>query len=155
MASRRKITEGVWFAVPLTDAGFAVGVVARANPKGVLLGYFFGPRRDFPPALEDCSGLSAGGALWVTKFGDLGLRDGTWPMLGTVDDWSREDWPMPEFVRHEELSGRSFRVIYDDSDPNKLLREVQVDPDTAEQGVRDGLAGAGFVEIRLTNLMSE
>jgi hypothetical protein len=28
---------------------FAVGVIARANPRGVLLGYFFGlPRSDVP-----------------------------------------------------------------------------------------------------------
>ena len=131
-----------------------MAVVARANPKGVLLGYFFGPRRDVPPPLEDCSGSSPDGALWVAKFGYLGLHKGVWPMLGTLDDWSRKDWPMPEFVRYEELTGRSFRVIYDDGDPNKLPREVQVAPGTAEQGWHDGVAGAGFVEIRLTKSLS-
>ena len=34
--------EGDWFAVPLRDGGYAAGLIARANPKGVLLGYFFG-----------------------------------------------------------------------------------------------------------------
>ena len=33
--------EGDWFAVPLRDGGFGVGVIARANPKAALLGYFW------------------------------------------------------------------------------------------------------------------
>jgi len=152
--SRPTIAEGLWFAVPLRDSGFAVGVVARANPNGVLLGYFFGPRRVEPPTLDQVSGLTTDQALWVSKFGYLGLRNGLWPVLGRLDNWRREDWPMPEFVRYEELTGRSFRVIYDDLDPNKIVREVQVAPGAAEQGPHDGSAGAGFVEIRLTNLLS-
>jgi hypothetical protein len=39
-----KYREGDWFAVPLRNGGFAVGLVARANPKAALLGYFFGPK---------------------------------------------------------------------------------------------------------------
>jgi len=58
------------------------------------------------------------------------------------------------FVRYEGLTGRTYRVVYDDADPNRLLREVQVFPGVAEQGPTDGLAGAGFVEIRLTSLLA-
>lgn len=32
--------EGDWFAVPLRKGGYAVGLIAHANPDGVLLGYF-------------------------------------------------------------------------------------------------------------------
>jgi len=154
MASRPRIVEGLWFAVPLRDSGFGVGVVARADPNGALLGYFFAPRREMPPLLDELSGLTADQAIWVSRFGYLGLRNGTWPPLGRLDHWRREDWPMPEFIRYEELTGRSFRVIYDDSDPNKVVGEVQIPAGTAEQGPHDGAAGAGFVEIRLTNLLS-
>jgi hypothetical protein len=31
-------SEGDWFAVPLRDDGFALGIVARANPEGRCLG---------------------------------------------------------------------------------------------------------------------
>jgi hypothetical protein len=48
---------------------------------------------------------------------------------------------MPVLVRHEELAGRSFRVFYDDDDPNRVLREEQVAPGEVEQGPKDGLMG--------------
>ena len=37
-------SEGSVFLVPLTDGGYARGVVARSGPKGkVLFGYILGP----------------------------------------------------------------------------------------------------------------
>ncbi len=145
--------EGDWFAVPLRDGGFAVGVVARANPKGALLGYFFGPRRDEVPSLAEVAELKPDDAVLLRKFGHLGLTGGTWPIVGRVEGWDPVDWPMPTFVRYEELSGRSFHVFYDDNDPNKLLREEQIAPGTDEQGPKDGLMGAGFAEKVLTTLL--
>jgi hypothetical protein len=117
--------EGDWFAVSLLDSGFAAGLIARVNPKGALLGYFFGPRRREMPRLHDVSGLRPGDALLVRKFGHLGIVHGTWPLLGRLDSWERQDWPTPVFLRYEELTGRSFHVFYDDKDPNKVLREKQ------------------------------
>jgi Immunity protein 26 len=146
--------EGDWFAVPLREGGFAVGVVARANPKGALLGYFFGPRRTSVPSPDDVAGLQAEGAALVGKFGDLGLTGGRWPIVGRLADWDRTEWPMPVFLRYEELTGRSFRVFYDDGDPVRPIREVQVSPGVDEQGPKDGLMGAGFVEIVLTHSLS-
>ena len=63
-------------------------------------------------------------------------------------------WPMPVFVRYEELTGRSLHVHYDDDDPNRRIRESPVEPGLAEQGPPDGLMGAGFVELRLTALLT-
>jgi hypothetical protein len=146
--------EGDWFAVPLREGGYAVGVVARANPKAALLGYFFGPRRDDVPTIEDVADLEAADAVLVGKFGHLGITGGTWPIVGRLDDWDRDEWPMPVFVRYEELTGRSFRVFYDDNDPNKVLREEQLAPGADKQGPMDGLMGAGFAEKVLTTLLS-
>jgi hypothetical protein len=148
--ARFNYREGDWFAVPLRDGGYAVGLVARANRDGVLLGYFFGPRRDAVPSLTDVEELAPSDALLVGKFGHLGLKQGRWPILGRPEEWNRGAWPMPALVRYEELSGRSFRVIYDDDDPNKLIREEEIRPGAAEQGPKDGLMGAGFVEKVLT-----
>jgi len=68
--------------------------------------------------------------------------------------WDRSQWPTPTFIRHEELTGRSFQVTYDDSDPNRLIREVEVPSGDAEQGPKDGLLGAGAVERVLTQLLA-
>jgi hypothetical protein len=146
--------EGDWFAVPLRDSGFAVGLIARANPGGVLLGYFFGPLRSEVPALAEAADLKASDAVLVRKFGHLGIVQGKWPLLGRLDGWDRRQWPTPMFVRYEELTGRSFRVFYDDDDPNKVLSEEQVAPGEAEQAPKDGLMGAGFAEAALLRLLA-
>lgn len=146
--------EGDWFAVPLRDGGFAVGVLARASRVGVLFGYLFGPRFEQVPRLEVVGTISPHDAVLVGKFGHLGLRNGTWPHMGRLPHWNRVEWPMPPLIRYEELSGRSFKVYYDDNDPNRLLREDQIPPGVAEQAPKDGLMGAGFVETRLTSLLS-
>ena len=143
--------EGDWFAVPLRDGGFAVGVIARTNPDGVLVGYFFAPKRESLPSIDDLSDLKPGDAFMVRKFGHLGLTKGKWSVIGRLPGWERKDWPMPVFVRYEELTGRSFKVFYDDNDPNKLVREEEVDPGVGEHGPRDGLLGAVAVEKLLTS----
>lgn len=154
MAARAKYREGDWFAVPLRDGGYATGLLARASPSGVLLGYFFGPRRSETPRLEDVAGLRPGGAVLTRMFGHLGIARGEWPLLGRVTGWDRREWPTPVFVRYEELTGRSFHVFYDDDDPNLVLREERVTPGESEQVPKDGLMGAGFTEIILTRLLA-
>jgi len=147
--------EGDWFAVPLREGGFASGIIARAMPHrhGILIGYFFGPRRDVVPTLEDLAGLTASDSVLVRRFGDLGLLRKTWPLLGRLDNWERDAWPTPAFGRFEELTGRSFKVIYDDANPNKVIREEIVDSYDLAGLAKDGLLGAGAVEIVLTGLL--
>lgn len=147
--------EGDWFAVPLRQGDFAVGVIARAMPsnEGILLGYFFGPRRHDLPRLDEVKDLSASDAVLVERFGDLGLVQGIWPLLGRTGEWDRSAWPTPVFGRFEELTGRAFKVIYDDANPNRLVREKKVDPDDLVGFPKDGLSGAGAVERILTRLL--
>lgn len=144
--------EGDWFAVPLQEGGFAVGIIARTTPHkdGILLGYFFGPRCDQLPKLEEFSRLSTVDAVLVERFGDLGLINGTWPILGQISGWDRSAWPTPAFGRFEELTGRALKVIYDDTDPNKLICEKQIDAAELADLPKDGLSGAGAVETILT-----
>lgn len=151
--TRVRYSEGDWFAVPLRDGGYGLGVIARANAGGVLLGYFFGPRRREVPALDDVKDLTPEEAVLVRKVGHLGITGGSWPILGRLEDWNRDAWPMPVFVRYEELTGRSFHVFYDDNDPIRLLREEKIAPGADEQGPRDGLMGAGYAEQALTSLL--
>ena len=150
---RPNLVEGDWFAVPLREGGYAIGLVARANPNGVLLGYFFGPRHKVMPSLLDVEDLEPGDAVLVGKFGFLGLKQGRWPILGRLRGWNRDSWPMPTLIRYEELTGRSFRVYYDDNDPNRLIREELIHPGRVESGPNDGLMGDGFLEKVLTTVL--
>jgi immunity protein 26 of polymorphic toxin system len=153
VAGRVKYQEGDCFAVPLRSDGFALGVLARSNTEGVCLGYFFGPKRAAVPTIAEVQGLRPEAATVIRKFGHLGLRDGRWPIIGRLPGWTRSSWPMPAMIRYEELTGRTLRVHYDPDDPNRVLSEEVVLTGVAEQGPKDGLAGAGFMEIVLTSLL--
>jgi hypothetical protein len=145
--------EGDWFAVPLREGGFALGVVARLSSDGVLLGYFFGPKRIDVPTLTDVIGLRPSDAVLVAKFGHLGISQGKWLTLGQVDAWDRDQWPMPLFGRYEELTGRSFKIRYNENNPNEVLDREQVAPGSSEQLPKDTLLGAGAAEKMLTALL--
>jgi len=145
--------EGTWFAVPLRSGGFAAGVVARTTPRGgVVLAYFFRRLWDRPPSLDEVKGLMPQAAIRVMQVGDLGLVDGTWPVIGRDLDWHRDEWPSPRFIRRDDLSRRAWIVQYSDRDPNVVESETPTSYDTKLED--DGLYGAGAAEIVLTKLLS-
>lgn len=154
MARKANYREGDIFAVPLADGGYALGVVARMDGKGSVLGYFFDERYDDLPELAKDS-LSAVDNVLIQKFGDLGLIRGSWSVIGRIAPWRRHEWPMPAFGRHEELTGRFLRVEYDDDDPNSRPSETEVSPEELEHLPEDGLAGFGFIEKRLSRILTE
>ena len=151
--ARVVIDEGTWFAVPLGSGGFAVGVVARAAPRGgIVLAYFFRSRWDQPPSLDEVKGLRPRAAIRVLQVGDLGLIDGTWPLIGRDPGWHREEWPSPLFLRRDPLSRRAWIVHYSDLDPSLVESEIPTSYDTKLE--KDSLLGAGAAEIELTELLS-
>ena len=119
--AKRNYHEGDWFAVPLGQGGYALGIIARTSQLGVLLGYFFGPRRTELPTLDDVTGLRPDAAVWITRFTDHGLRGRRrsgilWPILGRLADWDRSTWPLPVFARLDSRTGHAFRVYYGGDD---------------------------------------
>lgn len=146
--------EGDLFAVPLRDHGYAVGLVARSGPHGrVLFGYFFATRYDTVPDLSTLQMLEPTDAVLQCRFGDLSLINGEWTILGPVANWSRTIWSMPPFVRDELLTNRKFKVIYSDDNPNLPVSETRL-PTNADSEPANGMAGAGYIELKLTQLLS-
>lgn len=155
--ARKKLPykEGDWFAVPLRNGGYALGLAARVTRGGGILGYFFGPRRETVPTKEDIQGLTPEDAVLIRHFGDLGLLRGEWPMVAETKEWRREEWPQPAFGRIDIVDpSKAVRVEYDDSDVHKVLRETPISLEEARHLPEDGLSGYGAVEIRLTRLLS-
>lgn len=147
-------SEGTWFAVPLLNGGFGVGVAARTTKKGpVILAYLFGPRRETVPTLSEVVECEPSAAIKVAMISDLNLINGEWPILGRSSQWQRENWPIPLFVRSSELSRRAFIVRYDDKDPGRAISEEPVAYGTSTLD-RDSAYGAGAVESALTKLLS-
>jgi hypothetical protein len=145
--------EGTWFAIPLRNGGFAVGLVARATSEGPhLLAYMFGPKRDAVPTIDDVVDLEPSSAVKVARTGDLKLINGTWPIIGHLPTFRRSAWPFPKFVRTEELARRAWVVEYGDDDPGCPISEVPTPFGTSALD-RDMSFGAGAVELVLTKLL--
>ena len=136
--SEQPYSEGSVFIVPLRKGGYARGVIARSDPKGVILfGYFFGPRLASADAavLND---LDPANAILRVRFGALGLRNG--------------EWPIPDFARRDPLGRmKARRVRYSDDDPSQRAAEYPIDDDSGL--ATDSLSGYGAVEIKLTKLL--
>jgi hypothetical protein len=148
-------TEGTCFLVPLRKGGFGRGVVARMNGRGVVFGYFFGPKflkKD--DAIID-SALCPQKAILLGKFGDLGFMNGEWPVIGKIEPWVRADWPLPSLFQKDLLRQNiGFIRCYDDNSLG-FAREERVKLGEIDAGKlpKDGLSGYGALEIRLTKLL--
>ncbi|MFI6303610.1 immunity 26/phosphotriesterase HocA family protein [Amycolatopsis thailandensis] len=146
MARKLPYSPGDIFAVPLRDHGYALGVVARANGKGIVLGYFFGPRLESIEEVPKVLAFEVDSAIKICRCGDLGLIREEWPVVGRVESWDPARWTVPDFCRDENI-----RVVYD-GDSLSMSREERVDPREGRLLPQDGLEGAGYVEIKLTRL---
>ncbi|WP_035060102.1 immunity 26/phosphotriesterase HocA family protein [Andreprevotia chitinilytica] len=157
MTEKMRIIEGLWFAVPLRDSGYAIGVISRVSPgRGVKtgFGYFFGQRYKDVPSLSDIKGITPQDSIAMKMFSGLGFKNGTWLIIGVDDMWVRENWPMPAFARQDAVSGAFQKIRYDDHDPRKTLYESPCSRDEALKLPRDGLSGYGAVELVLTALIN-
>jgi Immunity protein 26 len=149
--ARKSYQEGDWFAVPLRNGGYAIGLIARGDGKGIVLGYFFGPRREHVPSLDSVKILRRDQATLVTRFGDPGLRSGYWPIIGRAECWRREEWPLPLFARIDMTAQRAWVSRYDE-ETLRCVDERTIDIMTAKNYPADLLSGYGAVEIKLTRL---
>ena len=153
-----KYQEGQWFAVPLRDGGYALGIIVRGSykTKGGL-GYFFGPKYPEVPIGIETFAKNKENTLLIRQFGDLGIITGEWPLIQDGKPFTYEDWPVPLFHRVPPFSeGKAVIVEYrqDYSGDEHPIRET-VTPLTDEilKLPKDVLSGSGAVEIVLTKLL--
>ena len=121
-------------------------------PKGgkVLLGYFFGPKFSELPPSESLPKLSAPSAVFTCLFGDLGLHNGEWTLLGPLAGFDPKDWPLPTFARTDAVSGAAKLIDYRSDDLITEVRSLPCSPQEAAKHPKDGVNGYGAVEIALT-----
>ena len=92
-------------------------------------------------------------AICLGRFGDLGLFEGAWPIIGQSEAWDPARWPMPSFGREDDISGRFSKITYSSDDPTQEIDESPCSPQTAKKLPEDGLMGAGYVEEVLDDLL--
>jgi hypothetical protein len=147
-------SEGTVFLVPLKNGGYCRGVVARTGPEGqVLFGYFFGPRL-ISAGNAERGDLEPSQAILRARFGDLGLINSEWQILGSVPQWRRTQWPIPDFVRRDLLGRKKpVRVRYADDNPSRIESETPVQEEEVAGLAADSMSGYGAIEIKLTKLL--
>src|SRR5512139_197889 len=149
MTTRLAYVEGDAFGVPLDDGSYAVCVVARRGAGLLALGYFFAPRRDSVPTIEELGQLEPEAAFAVWRFSGLAIADGRWPRVGRVARWDRSRWPIPgSRAASSVLTGRPFRVDHADDLVTETGRRP-VSPEEFESLSDDDIYGARAVEVVL------
>jgi hypothetical protein len=122
--------------------------VARFDGDGGILGYFFGPRLSRLPRPGPNNELTAQQAMYINICSHLGLQQGSWLVLGRIEPWMREAWPVPAFGSIAVGGTIAWRHEYDDNLNTVSWGEVAVE--LAKQLPDDGSAGSGVVEIILS-----
>ncbi len=133
------IREGLFFLLPIGAGQYGVGLVARAPRRGgILLGYFFGPRRTTRPGVEWLNSRFAGQAACVARFRDQDLFRGEWPVLPSLPSFDRMQWPVPAFHRFDgsitaspgTVTVTDWRVEYGD---DNLVTPIHEQPATTAE----------------------
>ena len=145
-------SEGTCFFVPLRGRGFARGVVARLDGRGRVFAYFFGPKLEVPTS-DGFNSLKPRDALLAGRFGDPGLLSGEWSLAGTLEGWSRADWPLPAFYR-DDLDANKAWLSYYHEDTLNCVREVPIELEQKPFYPYDRMMGYASVETRLTKLLA-
>lgn len=148
--------EGDWFAVPLEER-FAIGLIARMstiNTHFLLFGYFFQPIRTEIPNSEELERLHKADAILLCKFDDDFLRQGRWSKIGHLKNWSRQEWPLVDFVSQDPLVvNRVWKRVYHEDDLFTPVEEFVISSDRAEIYPKDVILTPTAVEDRLTRLL--
>ena len=136
--SRFKYSEGDVVCVPVTNGGFATGLIGRKGTNGTLLMYFFGPRRPDQATIHDVN-ICPRDACAVWRTSDVGIVDGRWSIIGVFSGFSRLDWPMPPYLRTCPITERKTVVYFRDDEPF----EQELERKATEKEIRD-LSRAGM-----------
>lgn len=152
--SRLNYEEGTFFALPLRNGGYGVGVVARM-PRGgkVLLGYFFGRKYAEVPDLSEVQDFAPLDAVTVQRFGDLGLITNVWTVIGKPPGWDRTKWPIPIFARRCAHTGNPQLVVYRDENPNSNPQWIPATEEDILGLEAADLHGYGSMEITLSRII--
>jgi len=142
-----KLQEGQFFLLPVERGQYAVGLIARAPKRGgVLLGYFFGPRRNSPPMDAWLNALHPQQAAFVCRFKDAALFRGEWRLLCNPQGFERANWPMPAFHRFDSsvthVPGGSavtdWRVEY--ADDNLIVPKSEAPAEASDMKLGEDIA---------------
>lgn len=150
-----KYQEGDWFVVPLNGTGYALGLAARVSIRyNIIAGYFFPPRYNTMPLIENIRTLNAGSAILIGLVSHLGFRQGDWKIIHRPNKWYREEWPLPSFVSIDAVDpSLAYRRQYNEDNLVHMVKEEKIALAEAKNYFSDGLYGYKAMEIYLNSLL--
>jgi Immunity protein 26 len=153
---------GTWFAVTLPGGGYGVALVARRRPstrryKEIFV-YIFCPQFGTVEEIGDVQRFKAGDQIALTFTYDQGMLDGKWPIIGRMEPFNAEGWPLP-LIKSGPFGGgpdwkRRFEIyrMGDDLQLEATLGTMILDDPSKyiEQRSRGYLSFEAFVEDALS-----
>ncbi len=90
---RIKYEEGDWFAVPIGEGIYCLGMVGGKDPQiRSFIGYYFPKTFDSVPTVDDIQGLQSSDAVFISWTGNPGVYSGVWPIIGRQPDFNKHEW---------------------------------------------------------------
>lgn len=153
-----RVPEGTVVAIPVKPKGWVLGVYARVKTgrgRSVPFGYFFGHVFCTIPDESNIILLCPGDAILQGKFGDLGLIQGRWPIIGAIEPWDRHVWPMPDMMIKGSEFGIPYdqRIRFDENDPSREIQREYVKPGKLNLPSAS-TPGSLALEIKLSMILS-
>ena len=151
----RRLKEGSWFRIDL-KAGHAIGVIARVGKKKrrpIVVSYLFLGTGAAPEDIDE-SMYQADGADLACRCDSSKLETGEWPILSVPSQWSRNEWPMPLFVRFGGTPQNFVTLVrFDDRDPMERVSEQVVSIAECNEVPAEDLYGSVALEIKLESML--
>lgn len=155
--SKTRCREGDCLLIPLSEDHCAIGVVARVQRDGLLLGYFFISPVDF--RLDECASkqerlnaLKAVDADLVCICTNRGIVTGTWQIIGSLADWNKDSWPYPVFGEVDPLVAGVTWIVNYDEEKQGFVRRQRVSREVIVGLPEAAIFGHGAVQLRLAKL---
>lgn len=146
------IKEGLIYKIPLIGCGYALGVVARSSTAtGTVLSYFFGPRLTDMEIYDRIKNITPETAIAIARHSSFALQRGQWPIIGEMENWERERWTIPLFIRRSLLDETAFLIEYDDLDGMREVKATRCDPKT--EAPTDAVWGSNNTVARLSTIV--
>ncbi len=119
-------------------------------------GYFFGKVHHELPKQSELSQLKPEESVLQCKFGDLGLIEGKWHIIGIIRPWIREDWPMPALMIPADKDNFLYfdqLIQYDENFPSKELYRERHPPGSLNLPLA-AMPGSTALEWDLSDIIS-
>lgn len=130
-----------------------MGLVVDHNGEGQVVGYFFIQRFDELPTFEQANSSTLADVIQSFRFGDLGIIEFDWKVIGQRDRYDIDEWPTPIFGSVVGRN-RAAKCIYQRGQFDERDAKIAICLEEAKTLPDNWLAGCGLVEIRLTKLLS-